>query len=166
MSTYGAAECKQTRAVQSTDSITVYLFLLEDCVICQYYTIALKEMYQQYSSEHLAFKGIFPNQHSNKNTIQSFQEKYDIPFPLERDYYQDFTKQMGVTVTPTVVVYDEIKQEILYRGRIDDSYYRIGKRRTVTSTSELEDVLADISQGIDITLSETTPIGCFITFKD
>jgi len=134
------------------DTVIVYVFMLEDCIITQNYTLALREMHEAYVSDRLEFVGLFPNSFSNPKKIAEFKAKYEI-------------LKLGATVTPTAIVWNKTRDEVLYRGRIDDSYYRIGKRRTVTTTSELKDALEALVTGEEIGVKETQAIGCFINFK-
>lgn len=149
----------------SNDTIFVYVLMLEDCVICQNYTLALKELHKTYASDKLRFTGLFPNKFSNRKKIAAYKEKYEIPFELKMDYFKTRTKKMGAKVTPTVAVYNQTKDEILYRGRIDNTYFRVGKRRTITTTSELADALLAISENRAITVKETEAVGCLINFR-
>ncbi|MEL6194418.1 MAG: hypothetical protein AAFR66_20330 [Bacteroidota bacterium] len=145
------------------DSISVYVFLHESCVISQYYTLPLRELHEEYASEHVAFIGVFPSFSSKPENIQAFKEKYQIPFELKPDYYHTRKEALGATVTPEVVVYNETQGEILYKGRIDDAYARVGQRKRITSTSELRDVLEAILQHKPIKVSNTKAVGCFIS---
>ena len=147
------------------DSITVYIFLHESCLISQYYTLPLREMHEEYASETLQFVGLFPNNSSLPDSIQAFKESFDIPFELSTDYDHTKKKAFGATITPEVVVYNESQQKILYKGRIDNTYARVGQRRQVTSTSELKDVLEALRTHIPIQVEETQAVGCFINPK-
>lgn len=147
------------------DTVIVYVFMLENCVITQNYTLALRQMHETYASEQIQFKGLFPNTFSTPQKITEFKKKYEISFLLTMDFDKEWTLKLGASVTPTAVVWNKTRDEVLYRGRIDDSYYRIGKRRTVTTTSELADALAAIVSGEEIRVKETKAIGCFINFK-
>lgn len=149
--------------IDSTDSVTVYIFMAEECVICQYYTLLLKALYTEYHNERLEFVGLFPNKRSKYKTIKSFQKKYALPFPLLTDHYRRRVKQFEIQVTPEVVVYNETQQALLYKGRIDNTFFRVGKRRRVTTTSELKDVLRAIQNHEPITTPFTTAVGCFIS---
>jgi len=146
----------------ANDSISVYVFLHESCIISQYYTLPLREMNQQYANEQIQFVGLFPDFSSKPDQIESFKKKYQIPFQLKADYYHQKKEALGATVTPEVVVYNETKGSILYKGRIDDAYARIGQRKRVTSTSELKDVLEAIKNDQPILIAETQAVGCFI----
>lgn len=147
----------------SQDSITVYIFLHESCVISQYYTLPLREMHEQYGSDKLQFVGLFPNLSSQPAQIEAFRETYQIPFALKPDYFHQKMEAFGAAVTPEVVVYNETKQQILYKGRIDDAYARVGQKKRVVSSSELKDVLEAIQNDQEIKVSATTAVGCFIS---
>lgn len=149
----------------SNRSIKIYIFLLEDCVISQYYTLQLRELHAKYASEEIEFIGIFPNRFSKPETIEQFKKDYQLPFELKYDYYQALAKKMGATVTPEAVVYDEEKEEIIYKGRIDNTYFRVGKRRQVTTTSELADVLESLQNNTPPSTESTVAIGCYIKYE-
>jgi len=155
-----------TNKTNPSDSISVYVFLHESCLISQYYTLALRELSKDFSSEHIQFIGLFPNRSSKPDKIQAFKEKYNIPFQLKTDHDKILTKQFEATITPEVIVFNETQNNILYRGRIDDAYARVGKRKQVTATSELKDALTAITNGLPIEIKETTSIGCYINLNE
>ena len=107
-----------------------------------------------------------PSFSSKKEKIQAFKEKYKLPFILKTDYFKTKTKLLDATVTPEVVIYNEYKKEILYRGRIDNTYFRVGKKRTITTTSDLADALEAIVHHQPVKIATTQPIGCFINRKE
>ena len=144
------------------DSITVYVFMLEDCLITQFYTPQLRNLYEEYSRYNINFVGLFPNKYSKPEKIDSFKMVYQIPFPLKTDYYKSKTKLMDAKVTPEVCVYNHDFQEIIYKGRIDNAYYKVGKKRGVTNTSELKDVLEAIVTGEPVQTPNTEAVGCLI----
>ena len=150
------------QTIPKTDSISVYIFLDETCVISQYYTLSLKALNQEFGKEHLQFIGLFPNFSSKPAKIKTFKKKYKIPFELKTDYYHSKVKQLGAEVTPEVVVYNETSESILYKGRIDNTYFRIGKRRNVTTTHDLKAALVAIRDNQPIPNKSVLAVGCFI----
>lgn len=148
------------------NNVIVYLFLGEECIISQQYTVLIKRLFQEYASEKLAFKGLFPNPSSSLEKIEQFNEKYELPFDLEIDHLQRQMEAFSVKVTPEVVVFDEIKKVVIYQGRLDNTFVRVGKRRTITTTSELEDVLRELKNGHSIDFHKTEAVGCYITPLD
>ncbi|MDQ3015164.1 MAG: hypothetical protein M3R25_00340 [Bacteroidota bacterium] len=151
----------------SSDSLTVYVFLLNECVISQFYTPQLSDFYKKYHDQKVGFIGYFPSFNDKPDAIEAFGKKYKIDFPLKQDYYKDWSKKMGVTITPEVAVWDHRTDRLIYRGRIDDSYVRVGKRKTHPQSPDLKNIIDGwlLNQTPD-TLVQTQAVGCFISFKD
>ena len=147
------------------DKHYVYFFLSEDCVICQSYTLVLNELHDQYAGEDIEFIGVFPNFSSKPNKIEAFRTKYKIPFELKTDYFHSLVDQFQISVTPEVVIYHAAQDGVLYQGRIDNGFFRVGKRRRVTTTSELADALEAIKNKQKIKTTRTEPIGCILSKK-
>lgn len=145
-----------------TSPLTVYIFLHESCRISQYYTLILRELHQQYGSKDVQFKGIFPNQSTTAKDMQTFKEKYNLSFPMVFDKDQQLTQELGATITPEVIVVNSNTQAILYKGRIDNTYYRVGKRRQITTTYELKEVLEKAKNGKLLVYTTEQAIGCYI----
>ena len=144
------------------NQIEVFIFIHESCRISQFYTLTLKELHQEYADENIRFTGVFPSPSTKERAMQEFKEKYDLPFSLYFDEGQKITNKMGASLTPEVVVYDKEQEKILYRGRIDNSYYRVGKRRNVTTSFELLTVLKKLKEGKPVDIENQPAIGCFI----
>ena len=144
------------------DQIEVYIFLHESCLISQYYTLPLRELHEAYAAPNLHFIGLFPSKHSTVEKISAFKEKYNIPFELRADHHHYLTESLGATITPEVIVYNKTKEHILYQGRIDDTFVRVGKKKRLATTSELADVLDAITNDTEIIIPNKEAIGCFI----
>ncbi len=153
------------KPLHSGDSITVYAFLHESCIISQHYTVALRTLDESYQCADIQFVGLFPNASSTTQKIETFQKKYGLEFDLRTDHAHKMKELFGAEVTPEVVVYNETQELILYKGRIDDTYFRVGKKRRLTSTSELKDVLEAITNNQPITTAHTEAVGCYINKK-
>ncbi|MES2761030.1 MAG: redoxin domain-containing protein [Bacteroidota bacterium] len=141
---------------------TVYVFLSEVCPICQSYTLPLKKLYESYKDKGIRFVGLFPNEGVSKKDVNSFRKTYDIPFDMELDEGGVLAKKFRATLTPEVFVEGK-PGVILYTGRIDDSFYAVGKRRNSVSTHELEDALAEITSKQKIKQPRTQAVGCIIS---
>ncbi|MES2512706.1 MAG: redoxin family protein [Bacteroidota bacterium] len=140
---------------------TVYVFLSETCPICQSYTLQLKKLYEAFKDKGITFIGVFPNDDVSKKDINSFRKTYDIPFDLEPDENAKLAKKFHATLTPEVFVEGK-PGVILYSGRIDDSFYAVGKRRNSISTHELEDALLEITTKQKVKVPRTQSVGCII----
>ncbi len=145
-----------------TQDTTVYVFLSENCPICQSYTLTLKQLDTKYKSKHIRIIGVFPNYYSTQETIDEFKKKYAIPFDLVIDKKGELTKHFKASITPEVFVESPAKK-LLYSGRIDDSFYALGKRRQVITSTELADAIEEIVSGKPIKITKTQAVGCIIT---
>jgi len=148
------------------DSITVYIFMLDECRICQELAPELNEIYDIYHSQAIGFVGVFPNFSSKPKGIQSFKSKYKVAFNTQTDYFKKITHRFDATVLPEVVVYNETKDVIIYRGLVNDLFYSPGKRRHNVQNHFLRNALDATIKGQPIKVAETTPIGCYINFND
>ena len=149
------------------DSLTVYVFLHDDCLISQFYTLELTRLYNTYHTQKVGFVGYFPNSTSTSEQIDSFAIDYKITFPLLPDYTKELTRKFGINVTPEVAVWDHRSGQMIYRGRIDDSYVRVGKRKTHPQNRDLKNIIDSWLLGQNSgTLVQTQAIGCFISFTD
>jgi hypothetical protein len=144
-------------------AFTVYIFLMEDCPISQSYTLTLKELYRTYAREGFDFTGVFPNASSNQESMLSFQRNYALPFPVKLDIGNKISRALGARLTPEVFVVDKASNKVLYQGRIDNAFFKLGQKRGVITTHELRDALAAIKSGKPVAVVKTEAVGCFIT---
>ncbi len=147
---------------QNNDSFTVYFFLLEDCKITQAYADRVAEIYNQYAGDSIGFVALFPNPISSDTSVAAFREKYQIPFPCSIDKATRYADSLGITITPEVAVINQNTQELLYRGRIDNMYERVGERRRVVTSFELEEALQAIRNHKEVPIARTQATGCFL----
>src|SRR5688572_1937298 len=145
--------------------LSVYIFLAETCPISQFYTLALKDLYREFGTDNLSFKGIFPNAESTEESVAEFKRTYDLPFTLMLDPEQKLTKELKATVTPEIVIKNDATGEILYQGRIDDSYYQVGKKRPSAREHDLRNALSQVYNNQPVKKAKTEAVGCYITFK-
>ncbi len=81
------------------------------------------------------------------------------------DRAQRVTKQLGVTITPEVVV---VRRDglgggvVWYRGRINDLYAGIGRRRSMPTSHDLRDAINAASEGRPAPEPWGSAVGCII----
>lgn len=140
----------------------IYIFMGETCPVSRHYTLTLKKLHTEYASEKLEFIGVFPNRLSTPATIAAFKEKYALPFTCLPDSTHTWVNRLGATITPEVVVADTSNTPI-YRGRIDNTFARLGKRRRVITERDLADILNALKDEKPPAFRQTQAIGCIIT---
>jgi len=139
---------------------TVYVFLAEGCPVCQYYTLRLRELQQEFGAQ-VRWVAVFPNRLSTDSSALQFLLTHDLAMQIRLDPELVFCKVYGVTTTPEVVVKDE-RNRLRYRGRIDDRYYAPGKRRQQVTRHDLQITLHRILKGEEFSLQQTDAIGCLL----
>lgn len=141
---------------------TVLIFLSPECPLCQSYSLTLRNLVRGYQSNGVVFIGIVPGKEFSKEQIIAFQHRYqlkEIKFITDPDL--NAVKQFGATITPEVVVIDP-KGQMVYRGRIDNWAYELGRKRTKITEHDLDRVLNKLCQNIPFKPYTTKAIGCFI----
>lgn len=140
----------------------VYVFLAEECPICNYMGKPLNTIAKKYADE-VSFHAVFPVKNSNYKTSQLFKTQYDLlSFETLLDKDQKIAKQFGAKVTPEVVITDE-QGNVYYRGRINSAYYAPGKMKHSSIKDDLDEALATLIRGDTISEPWPTAIGCYIT---
>ncbi|MBI3233904.1 MAG: redoxin domain-containing protein [Bacteroidetes bacterium] len=142
---------------------SVLIFLSESCPICQKYSPALRKLYKDFSSENIAFYGVFPSMFIVQDSVVTFSKKFNIPFTMLIDSNQEITNILKARITPEVFVLSE-EGKILYKGRIDNMFPAIGRKRFAATSHELQDALSAVISKAAVQVKETEPIGCFIEF--
>jgi peroxiredoxin len=139
---------------------SVFVFLLPDCPACENYTSTLNAMSDKYKSKGIQFYGVFP-QFIEAGEIDKFAKTYHIRFPMLMDYNKELLNAFDAHVAPSAYVISETTL-LLYRGRIDDWMYAVGKKRTVITHHELQDALDAIVEHKPVKVDQTQPVGCLI----
>lgn len=150
----------------SEKGLTVYFFLSESCPICQSTTLEIKKICKDFESDDIKFIGLFPNQtNSTANSRSRFSQKYELNFLLVADSSQKLTKKFDATITPEVIVIENNNQTIIYRGKVDNSFESVGKRRAVVTEFYLRQALNFWKNGKVSLIKNTIPVGCYIQQK-
>ena len=141
---------------------TLYIFLSEDCPICQHYTLTLNQIHEKFKND-IHFVGVFPNETSSEEFIQDFRHQYHISFDCITDYDHEIRSKYDAKYTPEVILVNRISGSVYYRGAIDDYFAAIGKpRRYAKIKPYLIDAISQLKNRQAIFLEETKPIGCII----
>ena len=151
-------------SVVNKNKATVFIFYSPVCPICQSQTKTIKELFEQYRSDSIAFVMVFPGSYYSKKEIKHFLKEYGITIPSLIDKDFKLTKTLAATVTPEVVVLNRNYNKI-YSGLIDNYFMDIGKRRTIITEHYLQDVIDATLQNKKPKTERTEPVGCILNIK-
>ena len=140
---------------------TAYVFLAPTCPISQAVTPEVRRLAADYGARGIQFVGVFPDVTLSEAERTRFGRDYLLKFTLQADPGQLLARRLGATITPEAAVTDAAGA-LLYRGRINDQYARLGVRRTVVQRHELADALAAVAAGRPVAVPRTEAVGCLI----
>jgi len=155
-SIYNFSELEKSKA-------TVIVFFLTDCPASQNYTLTINKLQKKYAKENIAFDMIFPDTYSSLAEVKKFKTDYKLSISAILDPELKLTKLLNAKVAPQCFLIDA-NGNIVYDGRIDDWYYKPGKKRTVILSNDLDNAISKFIAGKKIEPSKTTPIGCVINY--
>jgi hypothetical protein len=149
---------------QSPMKVTVLIFINTHCPIANSYHPVLKQMADEFCEVGgFTIALIHANPSLTISEARTHQLDFDIQLPIVLDPDQTVAKAVKATVTPEAIVIDPAGS-ILYRGRIDDRYASIGKKRAIPRREDLRLALQSIAKGQPIEVSTTQAIGCRIAY--
>ncbi len=137
------------------------VFVLNDCPIANSYMPELNRLYEKYSPLGIPMFIVEADPQISLAQAKAHAEQFQIKLPVVLDPDHALVKRAGATRTPEVVVFSPAA-EVLYRGRIDDQYVALGKRRMEVTKHDLVDALDAILAGQPVPTPLTEAIGCYI----
>ena len=139
----------------------VWVFLAPLCPICQDYTFYLNALHEQWAAEsatQVEMVGWFPNPSVTDEEIDLFAERYAVDWELAHDTV-GWSEAVGARFTPEAVLVSP-DGEVVYRGRVNDLYYALGKHRSTPRSSDLALAVEQALGGLPVVPAETDAIGC------
>ena len=139
----------------------VWVFLAPLCPICQdytYYLNALHEVWEGDDAVPVELVGWFPNPSVTDEAIAEFADKYGVEWNMARDTV-GWSEAVGARFTPEAVLVSP-EGRVVYRGRVNDLYYALGKHRATPRSSDLALAVEQAMRGEPVVPAQTDAIGC------
>jgi thiol-disulfide isomerase/thioredoxin len=140
---------------------TVLLFIAPDCPISNGYAPEITRVASAYEPRGVALYAIHSDPRVSVETARKHASEYGYDFPVLLDPDQTLARRVGATVTPEAAVLDRAGN-VVYIGRIDDTFYSFGRRREMPTSHELRDALDAVIEGRPVAKVSAPPIGCEI----
>lgn len=135
------------------------VFVVTDCPIANSYAPEFNRLSADYEARGVR---LFLVQVDPDLTVERAREHardYQQQTPVVLDLKHHWAQQTGVTTTPEVAVLSPAG-ELLYRGRIDDRYVKLGRRRANVTSHDLREALEAILEGRPVPVTRTVAVGC------
>ncbi len=148
------------RPLEPADKVaSVLIFYWQDCPVSNSYAPELNRIAAAHTN--FAFYIVQVDPDLTPAAAREHARKFDLRVPVLLDPQHRLVKFAQATVTPEAVVFGK-NGRVLYRGRIDDGYAALEKRRAAATEHDLIDVLDTLAAGKPPGKSETKVIGCLI----
>jgi peroxiredoxin len=139
----------------------VFFFIWSECPASNGYAPELARLFKEFTDKGVKFYGVHSDPDLTAEQALAHAKEYQLPFPVLLDPTQCLARQAGAKRNPTAVILSP-EGKVLYRGRIDDSYVSLGKKRAEPTKRDTQDTLALIVSGKTPAFAETEVIGCLI----
>jgi len=139
----------------------VLIFTAVTCPISNYFAPEAERIHADYRGRDLDFYLVYADADTAIDDIREHVEDFGYTMPVLLDFDHVLVERTGATVTPEAVVLSP-EGEVLYRGRIDDTYVDFGKQRAAPTRRDLREALDAVLAGRRPEVERTEPVGCFI----
>ncbi|MCH2583959.1 MAG: redoxin domain-containing protein, partial [Planctomycetes bacterium] len=140
--------------------VDVVIFITNDCPIANSYAPEIKSIIGEYSSRGAGFFLVHVDPDLGLEKAKKHAADFGYENAILRDPRHVLGSELEADVTPEAFVIG--KSGILYRGRIDDLYADLGKKRRQARTRDLRDALDAVLSGEAVENPTTRAVGCYI----
>lgn len=140
---------------------TVLVFVAHDCPVSNALTPEMTRIAEKYSLEGVAFFFVYAERDLPEAEARRHAHEFLQDARVTVDRQGALVARAGAKVTPEAAVFAR-SGEVIYRGRINDLFPALGKKRAEPTTHDLRDALDAILAGKAPPVANTPAIGCFI----
>ena len=142
-------------------TLHVLLFLTTDCPIANAYAPTIARLREEFEAQGVRFFLVHVDPQLGPDAALHHAAAYGHRPPILLDRRHELVRAVGATITPEVAVLAP-GGVLAYRGRIDDWFGAIGKKRPAPTGHDLRDALGELLAGRAPREARTEAIGCDI----
>ncbi len=141
--------------------VHVLLFVTTDCPIANAYVPEIRAITSDYAQMPVRFFLVQVDPEVTAEKARCHQREYGYTgLEIVRDPEHRLVAATGVSITPEAAVFSS--EGMVYRGRIDNWYGDLGRKRAKASSRELRAALDAALSGEEVSVPRTEAVGCFI----
>jgi hypothetical protein len=140
---------------------SVLIFITHDCPIANAFAPEMRRIVEAYEKKSVAFFLVHVDPTLSSADARKHATDYSLAGTILFDPQHRLAKQVKATITPQAIVLSP-EAGVLYRGRIDDLYADLGKKRVEPTRRDLREALDEILGGRAVSVPETKAVGCLI----
>lgn len=150
---------------EPTTRAIALVFITPDCPIANYYQPTLRKLGDEFAECGVPLFMIHSDPDVTADAAQRHVAKFKIAAPVILDRDQSIARRVDAKITPEAIIVDR-DGEILYRGRIDNFYEALGRKRRAATEHDFRDALVAVAEGRPVANPVTKALGCHIPFAD
>lgn len=135
------------------------VFLSEECPISNQYIKELNRIARAQPGDQVEFYGVLSDRTIPRAKAVEFAKEFAIEFPVLFDASGEIAELLQPTHVPEAFVLTR-KGDVVYRGRIDNQFAALSKRRPRATVHDLKDALAAVVSGQSPPVARTDVVGC------
>ena len=142
---------------------TLLLFVTSDCPISNAYAPEIGDVCRAYRSKGIDCLLLYEDAGIAPAGARAHRDDFrlaEIPAAIDGD--RALARAAGASVTPEAVLVDSTGAA-RYRGRIDNLYADLGRRRPAATVHDLREAIDALLAGRPIARPRTEALGCYIT---
>ena len=140
----------------------VIIFTSTDCPIANRYAPEIVRIHRDYAEKGVRLTLAHVNPKLDWGTVREHASDFNlagIDIVIDREH--DLVQSVGANVTPEAFILNP-EGEVLYQGRIDDLFTRLGSKRKTPTVNDLRNALDSVIAGRRPDPVQTKAIGCYI----
>jgi peroxiredoxin len=137
----------------------VFFFMVADCPVANYYTSEISAIVKDHAGKPVRFFVVHVDPDLTPAKARAHAKEYGITCPVLIDAKHQLVKATGATMTPEAAILTP-EGKIAYRGRIDDRYVELGKRRIAPTQRDVRKALTALLAGQPVKEPRSQAIGC------
>ncbi len=139
---------------------SAFVFIDTECPIANAFVPELNRLALLSMDHEIEFYGVMSSPDISREQARKHGDEYEIKFPVLFDASGDLARLFSPTHVPEAFVVSR-EGSLVYRGRVNDSYAALTKRRPKVSRHDLRDAITKLAAGEVIAVPRTEPVGCF-----
>jgi thiol-disulfide isomerase/thioredoxin len=140
---------------------TLLIFVLHDCPVCNRYAPEIARIAAEYGKRNVASYVVYEERDLTPARARLHAKAYGLTCGLLYDPAHDFARQVGAVATPEAVLLSP-GGDVVYHGRIDDTFQHFGMANPAPTTHDLRAALDSFLAGTPLAMTETPVVGCAI----
>ncbi len=140
---------------------TVAFVVIQDCPIARQFSPEINRIADEYSRRGIKFLIIHAYKETTVAQARTHRTEFGLRMPVVIDNTGELVRLTKTVTVPTAAVFD-VRGKLVYSGRIDDRYPKLGILRSQPTRHDLRIALDQILSHQRVIPNQTAVVGCVL----